>query len=447
MKSLLRLLISLLMLLAMLVLVGCSGGAPGCPQVDFGSSTCSASSGGTGFGGGGSGGGGGGGGSGLTAFAYAVDQGTSGTGTIDGYQLSTGSSGTFGAISGYAAPSIPLNSGGVGMLVAQKQYLYVGLGDTEQLYGYTIASSGSLTPISGSPYSVPALGLFLNGVGQANMIANPAGTLLFISDAGQSLIYEFQIGSGGVLTAATGSPFSLPSGFLPMNLATDGLGKYLYVVDGTDLNHQGSAIAAFLIGTGGALTPVTGSPFTGNVSGADFAMWQLAGEPTGQFLIGTSGSSAFYAGVVDDPNLYVFSIEQSGANAGALTQTSVTPTVYSPFSIAVQSNTNQNLLYSFSFNDTATEINPIEGYSISSAGTLTVVTGSPFSNAVGDGTWGQFDQSGDILMAYASYYNTSTSTQVTQLAPLSVPTNGDLTQAASTLTLVTPGFWVVTDQP
>jgi hypothetical protein len=329
------------------------------------------------------------------------------------------------------------------MVVAQGKYLYAGFGAAQQLYGYTISAAGALTPINNFPYSAAYLNDYVNGVGQDNIITNPAGTLLFIPDAVKAQIHVLSIGTGGALTEVTNSPFNCPAGFsTPMNMATDGLGKYLYVIDGNDLNHQGSQIAAFAIGTGtslGKLTPVTGSPFVG----APFNMWQLQGEPTGNFLIGTSGSTAFYTGVLDDNNLYVFSIVQSGSNAGAISLTTKQATTYSPFSIAVQSNIGGNLVYSFSFNDTGTAINGIEGYSISSTGTLTKDTGSPFSG-VGNGTWGQFDQSGAYLFAYSSYINGS-GTTTTVMVPLSVGAGGALTQPVSLIDLATPGFWVVTD--
>jgi hypothetical protein len=174
-------------------------------------------------------------------------------------------------------------------------------------------------------------------------------------------------------------------------------------------------------------------------------MWQVNGEPTGQYLIGTSGNSVVQSGV-DDDHLYVFSISQSGANAGAIAPVTGSPfaTQYSPFGIAVQSNSNGNLVYSFSFNDAASAFNPIEGYAISSTGTLTADTNSPFSG-VAEGSWGQFDQSGAFLFVYSSYINESTGDVVTQLGPIDVGTGGALTQPISTLSLATPGFWVVTD--
>lgn len=374
-----------------------------------------------------------------SAFVFAVDEGVTGAanGTIDGYALNTTSS-TFGATSGYTAPTVPLNSGGTGMAVAQGQYLYAALGSVNQIYGFTISSSGSLTAINGSPFASPASGGFIGGVGQDNMITNPAGSLLFISDAVTSSVYTYSIGTGGVLTEV--GTTACPSGFTPMNLTTDGLGKYLYVIDGTYSNHQGHAIAAFSIGTSGVLTPVTGSPFTA----VGFNMWQVKGEPTGQFLIGTSGSTAAY-GVADDLNLYVFQITQSGTSAGAISLLATQPTLNSPFSIAVQPNSGGNLVYSFSFNDTATGFNPIEGFTIASNGAMTAASGEPFS--IGEGSWGQFDQSGALLFSYASFLDINTNTVVTQISPLSVGTGGTLSEPVSSTTLTTPGFWAVADAP
>ncbi|HLV89395.1 MAG TPA: hypothetical protein VKV39_20590 [Candidatus Sulfotelmatobacter sp.] len=427
MKTLLRVIFGLLVMLATLLLSNCS--PYGC-KVTFGSSTCTPS-GGSGFGGSGSGGGGGGGGGNGTtaAFVYAADQ----AGTVDGLELTTNAS-TLTSIPSYTPPTIPTNTGGVGMVVAQKTYLYVGIAGTFQIYGYAIGSAGTLSTISGSPFTATYLANYIGGVGQANMITNPAGTFLFISDATGNSIHVLQIGSTGGLTEIGGSPFACPAGFSsPMNLATDGLGKYLYVVSGNYSNHQGSQVAAFSIGSSGALAAVPGSPFA-------YKMWQLAGEPTGQFLVGTSGSTAYYSGVTDDDNLYVFSINQTN---GAPTLLGKIPTVNSPFSIAMQSNSGGNLVYAFGFNDTATAFNPIEGFSLSSTGQLSQTTGEPYS--FGEGSWGQFDQSGAWLFVYASFFNSSTNTFTTQMTPLAVGTGGSLSQPVATGSLQTPGFWVVTD--
>jgi hypothetical protein len=272
------------------------------------------------------------------------------------------------------------------------------------------------------------------------MITNPAGTLLFLSDPVADEIFVYQIGSGGVLTPASGSPFQSPFG--PLNMATDGQGKYLYAINDFFGTHTGSEIAAFTIGSSGTLTPVVGSPFVTSGS-VNYSMWQLAGEPTGQYLIGTSGNSVTTSGV-DDKHLYVFSIQQTGSSAGAITPVSGSPfaTTYSPFTIAVQSNSKGNLIYSFGINDTDSGYNPIEGYEISSTGVLTAVSGSPFSN-VADGFWGEFDPSGVFLFAYSTVDHSGTVT--TQLGVNDIGSGGALTEPVSPVTLTTGGYFAIAE--
>jgi hypothetical protein len=424
-----------LMLVAGLAVMGlascghynCSSGAT------FGNSSCTPSGGGLGSSGGG--------GSATAAFVFVADPtGTGTTGTIDGYTLNTTAS-TFGVTPSYTAPATPLNDNGVGLVVAQKKFLYTGFGSTEQIFGWSIGTDGSLTA-AGSPYAAPFMSSVPAGFGTQSIMVNPAGTLLFFSTF-QNNVYIYQIGSGGALTAVTGSPFSVAfSG----NLATDGLGNYLYITDAS--GHTGSAIAAYVIGstcaTAGSactLTPVPDSPFVGT----NFSMWQVQGEPTGKYLIGTTGQSVAVTGG-DNDNLYVFGITTSGANAGAITQLGSVSTGVgnSPLDIAVQSNTNGNLVYSFGIEDSDLAFNPVDGFSLSSTGTLTQLSTSPFSNAaVGDE--GQFDQSGAFLFVYGGIFNQSTQTFTYQMGAFDVGSDGTLTEPTSTLTLTNGGFFTVTD--
>ena len=394
----------------------CSSGAT------FGNSSCTASGSGLGTNTGGVG----------NSLAFAVDQ----QGTVDGFTLNTSAS-TFGLISNFSAPTIPQLDFGVGMVVAQKKFLYAGFGVStpKQLFGWSInTSTGALTPVSGSPYATPALGsVAATGFPQQSMITNPAGTLLFIAEASTDSIAIYQINGDGSLTAqAAFSTFP----FQPVNMTTDGLGKYLYVTDVISSHEGTGGIAAYSIGSSGALTPVAGSPFV-----LTTPMWQLQGEASGKYLVGTSGKTAALPGGTDDDNLYVFSINQS---TGALTLNGTTPTQNSPFGIAVSpvATNGGTFVYSFSVNDTGTGFNPIEGYSLSSTGALTSV--GVFSN-VQLGEWGQFDQSGTTLLDYAEIQNLGTGTITTQLGAFSVASSGAITQIGSPVTLGTPGYWVVTD--
>ncbi len=123
------------------------------------------------------------------------------------------------------------------------------------------------------------------------------------------------------------------------------------------------------------LTLIPGSPFAGTI-------WQLAGDASGRYLVGTSGSTLSQTGF-DDMHLYVYSVDQT---TGAAAQAASSPisTTFSPYTIAMQPpSSNGEFVYSFSINDTATGFNPIEGYQLNTTtGLLTAITGSPFGKAV-----------------------------------------------------------------
>jgi len=383
----------------------------------FGSSTCAAGAPGLGAGGTGSA---------DAAFVF-VANGTA-TGSIVGYTLNTSvTPPTLTATANYTAPTTPSSDSGIGMVVAQKQFLYAAFGSTDQIFGWTISTTGTLSPIQNTPLSAS----FASGASTVfdtpRVITNPAGTLLFIADEVGSQIFVFQIGSGGVLAAVTGSPFPVP--FSPGNMTTDGLGNFLFVTDSSS-GHTGSQIGAFSIGTGGSLgvlTTVTGSPFIGT----PFDMWQVKGEPTGKYLIGTKGLSKSVNGL-DDDNLYVFSIAQSGA----ITLLAPFPTTNSPFSIAVQSNTGGNLVYGFGLDDAGTAFNPAEGFQLSSSGSLSSVSGSN----TGAGDEGQFDQGGGLLFVYGGLLDNGTIVYTVTGFEVAA---GALTQPAPSETF--GGFWVATD--
>lgn len=323
------------------------------------------------------------------------------------------------------------------MTVVNKQFVYAVFELSESVYGWSInPSTGALTSLSGFPMSV-TLNLPIVTYNTYQMTSDPAGHYLFISSTGANVIFVYAINSTtGALTAVSGSPFATL--IEPGNITTDGLGRFLYVCGaGT---HEGSSFIGYAIntsGTGSFLTLIPGSPFQGAL------IWQLEGDASGRYLIGTSGSNLGFTGY-DDDHLYVFSINQS---TGAATQASGSPvsTTYSPWTIAVQpASSNGEFVYSFSINDTDTGFNPIEGYQLNTTtGALTRITGSPFSN-IFLGQWGQFDQSGANLLVNSTAVGGSGT--VTQVGPLSVSSSGALTQPISPVTLTDAGnYWVVTD--
>lgn len=431
-----RLRILLILTLALGQLCWTSCGQYVCSNT-FSANNCSTGGGG----GGGIGTGGGGGGSTPSAFAFVVDD---LAGTIDGYTLSaTGK--TFEATASYTAPSIVANDPGAGMVVAQKQFLYAVQARDNLIYGWSISKSGTLTVLSGFPMTVTLSGAVSSNYRQVSVMTNPAGTLLFIAQTLSRQIQVYQIAPPssttpppGTLTPVTGSPFSTGAN-QPVNLGMDGLGNYLYVTENANFTtHTATQVGAFAITGAGAattLTAVPGSPFTFTPG-----MWEVQGDASGQYLIGISGNSVSLSGT-DDANIYVFGITQTGANAGAIAAIAGSPfkTTSAPFNLTV--NPVGEFLYTFSVTDAGTGNSATEGYQINPAtGALTAVSGSPFLTLFMGGN-GQFDQTGTYLFSHNGDVNAVTTVQ---LAAFVSDSTGALTQPFSNVLLSSSGYWAVT---
>ena len=131
------------------------------------------------------------------------------------------------------------------------KFAYVGANGSDDVYGYTIsATSGSLTPIAGSPFADP-------GSGPEGVIIPPTGGFAYVPNSSSNNVAAYTISaSSGALTPVAGSPFADP-GSAPQTGAVDTKSKFAYVT-----NAGSSNITAYTIDAGsGALTPVTGSPF------------------------------------------------------------------------------------------------------------------------------------------------------------------------------------------
>ena len=77
--------------------------------------------------------------------------------------------------------------------------------------------------------------------------------------------------STGSLTQVSGSPF--PTGRIPVAVAVDPSGKFVYTADTAVLPTGISYISGFALdATTGALTPVPGSPFPAGVNPNDIAI-------------------------------------------------------------------------------------------------------------------------------------------------------------------------------
>jgi 6-phosphogluconolactonase (cycloisomerase 2 family) len=414
-----------IVVLAIMGLAGC--GHYNCSSgANFGSSGCTSSGGGLG--------GGGNGNATTTAFAFHVDEGNgvgSTSGFIDGYTLNE-TNNLFTTTLNFVPPQIPFNQGSIGMVVGQKQFIYAVFDDLQAIYGWSVdGTTGFLTPLTGFPMTV-ALNIPSVTYNQYLVITNPAGNLLFISNPLNSQILVFQIGTSGSLTPAPGSPFTVPSGFIPQNLGMDGKGNFLYA-SAESTNHTSSSVMAFSVSGAGVLQPVQSTPFP-------FPMWQTQGDPSGLYLIGVSGRTVAFSGV-DDDSVYVFNIASNGA---------ITPVTNSPFStafppqnMAVQPTTNASgtLIYTFGHVDVFNvSPNPTEGFQLNSVGQISEVQGSPFTT-INSPLYAQFDQSGNRIF----FYTFQASSQLSGLTDFKVASAGALTLGPA-VTLSTNGYFTVIDE-
>jgi DNA-binding beta-propeller fold protein YncE len=109
--------------------------------------------------------------------------------------------------------------------------------------GFTVSGSG-LTPLAGSVNV---------GTAPSALAIDPNGKFLFVANHGSNNVSAFAIGSDGALSPVSGSPFT--SGTGPVFVAVDTAGSHLYVAD-----HDSSDITEFAISGTGSLSPVSGSP-------------------------------------------------------------------------------------------------------------------------------------------------------------------------------------------
>jgi 6-phosphogluconolactonase (cycloisomerase 2 family) len=149
-------------------------------------------------------------------------------------------------------------------------YLYATAGIAgAQIAAMSIGSTGALTLVPGSPFSFP----------MAKVLGENSGKYLLGITGLTNDIHVFTITSG-VIAEATNSPFATAS--LPENMVVSPNGNFVYAFDGESIPMEGYSLNV----STGALTGVSGSPFTGvNLEVGQF-------DQSGLYLFGISEGSA-----------------------------------------------------------------------------------------------------------------------------------------------------------
>jgi 6-phosphogluconolactonase (cycloisomerase 2 family) len=248
----------------------------------------------------------------VDRYAYALENGQQGDFLV-GYSINP--------LTGYLRPleSIALPFDNFGIVVdPSHKFLYIP--DGYEIFGYKIAANGSLHTLTGSPFALyggstmvftpngkfaysnlegefsmnPTTGV-LAGIGSADtggehvyVAMNPAGSFVYVLN-GDTTISVFSINqTSGVLTEIPGSPFASGETHLDSEVVSPD-GKFLFVTTQPFTPPQGSTAVFGINFTTGALTPVTGSPFSTPTGGNGIAV-----DPSGKFLyLGGNNLSAY----------------------------------------------------------------------------------------------------------------------------------------------------------
>ena len=215
---------------------------------------------------------------------------------IFGYSIAPSGNLTLIAGSPFSAANVP----GEIAIDGQSRFLYVG-DQSGAVWGFSInSSSGVLSPVPGSPYQVRAA---VQASGKVPLVMSPAitpsGQFLYVADLANNQIDSFSVDQNSGALTAIGSP-AKGQATSPFAITVDPSGKYVY---GTDWFND--IVMAYTIQSDGTLTAMAGAPFT----------LTAAGAPETDIKIDAAGKYLFTANTTQS-NLSVWSIN---SGTGALT--------------------------------------------------------------------------------------------------------------------------------
>ena len=296
------------------------------------------------------------------------------------------------AISGCGNFFIPPSSTSGGGGSTTTSFAYVANATTSTVSGFALAS-GSLVGVTNSPYSLP--------IPPTSLVVNPANTFLYVGSLGA--LYGYSIASDGSLTALSNGAALAAVGVISLDVSPDG--NWLFALDS-----NGVTVDEFGINTStGALTPENGANFAVTGSGATSPR-MIKVAPNGGLVfaaMGTGGEAVFtfntLTGVlalsqtldgstvtsdnaitVDGTSSHLY-IARSGTGAGiavytigtsgALTSISGSPFAAGagPYSVVI--NSAGTYLYAANRTD-----GTISGYAIGTTGALTALGTSPYAS-------------------------------------------------------------------
>jgi len=269
---------------------------------------------------------------------------------------------------------------------------------------------GSLTPLSGSPFSAGGAGTGTIVGSQGSIQTTADGNWVLAVDAGSNEISVLAVGSGGALTLAPGSPVS-SGGIEPVSIAVHG--DLVYVANEGN-GTTGSNYTGFTLGDDGQLVPLSDS----TVSLSPTALpGDILFNGTGKNLIGVEVGTT-------DPSTFRIDSFVVGDDGR------LTPAVGSPFPAQAAgpfgsafSPTSPHHLYVSNAHGGAGN-GSVSAFSVNPNAKLKSLDGSPYADEQTAPCWVEISHDGRYLFAV----NTGSTT----LSSYRILANGSLTLLGST---------------
>jgi 6-phosphogluconolactonase len=228
-------------------------------------------------------------------------------------------------------------------------FVYTLSGTPAQIQGYSFNSTtGVPTPLTGFPVS-------LNTTGETGLAISPNGGFLYTSNSSTDVITAFAIGANGALTLRSTTISPLQGS--PFYLTFDTSGNFLFGIN-INGNFGVGSVSVFSVSASGALTEISGSPFA---AGA------------------TPVSAVFSQGA-----LYVVNQTSNTVSAFALNAATgqLTDLKGSPFAVGARPVSAATAVlgrFLIVTSSASSNVGSIFVFAIAADGTLTQVTGSPFT--------------------------------------------------------------------
>jgi len=138
-------------------------------------------------------------------------------------------------------------------VVASGSYVYVTAYDSTvtptvgYVFAFSVGSGGVLTPLSGSPFAA--------GVQPSAIASDPTSTYVYVTDQASNNVRGYSVASGN-LTALSGSPY--PAGDQPSAIVVDPTYPFAYVANSQDATVEAYSISGGKLSfLGNSSTPVT----------------------------------------------------------------------------------------------------------------------------------------------------------------------------------------------